>query len=137
MKLTELFPQFLRMREMTSEEIAESGISGGDGHYYCLEPVDDIALADGIRFTDPVWAAAHPGVDGYWKGGGVMVGFHGRNFGSKISVGADGKPTGWEVSGTGYYDLRLSPSIFVNPQANPPGWHGFIGLNVPGEVTTV
>lgn len=134
MKLTELFPQFLKLRVATDEEIAEYGWQGKKPHWL-LCPVDVLAEADGIRFTDPLWASAHPGQDGYEFGGTVHVAFAGHDPEGIISMDCDGKPSKWAISGSGYIDLRLTPSIFVNAKGDPPGWHGFVGLYVPGEVT--
>lgn len=135
MRLTDLFPQFIRIREATDEEIAEHGWSGARP-MWLLCPVDTLAEADGIRFTDPLWARDHPGQDGLEFGAGVHVAFAGRDPEGIISRNSEGRPTAWAASGTGYGDLRLTPSIFINPKGNPPGWHGFIGLAVPGGVTS-
>lgn len=134
MRLTDLFPSFLKIREATSEEIADSGWQG-DGPHWLLCPTDVISEADGIRFTDPIWAAAHPGQDGHDFGGSVYAAFSGHDPLGLISRDTEGKPSAWAVSGTVYADLKLTPSIFINAHGNPPGWHGFIGLNVPGEIT--
>jgi hypothetical protein len=133
MKLIDLFPQFIKLREATEEEIAADGWEGKRPHWLII-PVNTLAEADGIRFTDPMWAATHPGQDGRRFGGTVYVAFAGHDPLGLISSG-DGGPTKWSVSGTGYVDLKLSPSIFVDSHRNPPGWHGFVGLHVPGEVT--
>ena len=56
----------------------------------------------------------------------VLVSFAGRNFPAKYgSRDSNGKPSRWEVSGTGYDDLVCTPSIYLKG----PGceWHGFIG----------
>jgi len=131
MKLTELFPQFYRVVEITAEDAAKQGISG-PGPFIELWPTDDISEADGIRFTDPVWAKDHPGVDGYDFGASVHVGFAGRKTWGMRDT--SGKPVAWGFSGTGYSDLTITPSIFVMPHENPPGWHGFV---TRGEITTV
>lgn len=136
MRLTDLFPQFLKIREATDEEIVEYGWSGTKP-FWLLCPVDTLAEADGIRFTDPIWAVGHPGQDGHDFGGSVHVAFAGRDPEGVISQDCDGKPSKWGMSGTGYADLCLTPSIFINARGTPPGWHGFVGMNVPGEVTTV
>lgn len=39
----------------------------------------------------------------------------------------------WQRSGDTFDTLRLSPSILDKGRC---GWHGYVGLNVPGEVTT-
>lgn len=46
----------------------------------------------------------------------------------------DGRPS-WERTGDTFETLKLAPSI---QRADPNGcrWHGFIGKDIPGEVTT-
>jgi hypothetical protein len=125
MKLTELFPQFIKLREATEEEIAADGWEGKRPHWLLI-PVNDLALADGIRFTDPIWAVTHSGQNGHDIGASVFVAFAGHDPLGLISRGDDGEPTQWTVSGTDYADLCLSPSIFVDRNGTPPGWHGFV-----------
>lgn len=134
MKLVDLFPQFIKLREATDEEIAEYGWQGNKP-YWLLVPVDTLAEADGIRFTDPIWASTHPGQDGHDLGVTVHVAFRGHDPEGIISMDCNGKPSSWAVAGSGYADLCLTPSIFVNAQGSPPGWHGFVGLTIPGEIT--
>jgi hypothetical protein len=133
-KLTELFPQFLKIVEISKEQEGDDGRQG-PGPFYDLVPVDALAEADGIRFTDPRWAESHPGQDGRELGESIYVAFAGHDPKGLISRGTDGQPTAWAVAGSGYADLRLTPSVFSDPKGTPPGWHGFIGQNVPGEVT--
>ena len=106
-------------------KLAADGWEGQRPHWLLIT-VDDLALADGIRFTDPPWAVTHPSQDGHDIGASVFVAFAGHDPLGIISRSDDGKPTQWTVLGTGYDDLCLSPSIFVNPKGTPPGWHGFI-----------
>lgn len=59
-------------------------------------------------------------------------------FANPIDGGAaleSGHPT-WQRTGETFEDLRLSPSILSSVEKGGCGWHGHIGLNVPGEVTT-
>lgn len=42
----------------------------------------------------------------------------------------------WTRTGETFEELRLSPSILSDPSKGGCGWHGYVGLNVPGEVTT-
>ena len=95
-----------------SNPIAECGWEGEKPHWL-LVPVDTLAEADGIRFTDPLWVATHPGQDGRERGASVYVAFAGHDPEGLISLDYDGKPSRWEVSGTGYADLRLAPSILA------------------------
>jgi hypothetical protein len=134
MMLTDLFPQFLKIVEVSKEQEGNNGRQG-PGPFYDLVPVNDLSTADGIRFTDPRWAASNPGQDGHEIGESIYVAFSGHDPKGLISRGTDGQPTAWAVSGSGYADLRLTPSIFSDQKGNPPGWHGFVGQNGPGEVT--
>jgi hypothetical protein len=134
MRLTDLFPQFLKIVEVTKEQEGDDGRQG-PGPFYDLTPVESLAMADGIRFTDPRWAASNPGQDGHEIGEVIYVAFSGHDPQGLISRGTDGQPTAWSVSGSGYADLCLSPSIFSDPKGTPPGWHGFVGQASPGEVT--
>jgi hypothetical protein len=136
MMLTELFPQFLKIVEVSKEQEGDGPWSRmGLGPFYDLVPVETLDEADGIRFTDPRWAESNPGQDGREIGESIYVAFAGHDPKGLISRGTDGQPTAWAVTGTGYADLRLMPSIFSYPNGNPPGWHGFIGQIVSGEVT--
>lgn len=42
----------------------------------------------------------------------------------------------WQRSGETFETLQLSPSILSDTAKGGCGWHGHIGLNTPGEVTT-
>ena len=42
----------------------------------------------------------------------------------------------WTRTGDTFESLQLSPSIHSDPAKGGCGWHGYIGLTVPGEVTT-
>lgn len=42
----------------------------------------------------------------------------------------------WTRTGDTFDTLQLSPSIHSDPAKGGCGWHGYIGLNIPGEVTT-
>jgi len=56
----------------------------------------------------------------------------------------DGKPTWksrpddptWNRVGDTFDTLQLSPSILSDPSKGGCSWHGYIGLSIPGEVTT-
>lgn len=89
-------------------------------------PVDTLAEAQGIRFDCPLCRG---------KCGGVLVGFVGRAPAGMFSQSSEGKDSRWSVSGTGYHDLTLSPSIWNDKQGASKGrcsWHGFV---TNGEVT--
>jgi hypothetical protein len=91
---------------------------------YVYQQTDDIAKAHGLWFDCPACAKTN--------GHGVLIGFAGRNAPHPLSVGKDGQPTNWNVSGTGLDDLVLTPSIQLHGGCN---WHGFVGSNgvPPGE----
>lgn len=42
----------------------------------------------------------------------------------------------WQRTGDTFEMLRLSPSLLSDVAKGGCGWHGYVGLNVPGEVTT-
>lgn len=42
----------------------------------------------------------------------------------------------WQRTGETFDTLQLSPSILSDPAKGGCGWHGYVGLSVPGEVTT-
>lgn len=42
----------------------------------------------------------------------------------------------WDRRGETFETLRLSPSILSDPAKGGCGWHGYIGLTIPGEVTS-
>lgn len=48
---------------------------------------------------------------------------------------SENSPT-WTREGETWDTLRLSPSILSDPAKGGCGWHGYIGQQVPGEVTT-
>lgn len=83
---------------------------------YVYQHTDDPANAHGLWFDCPACFETN--------GHGVLVGFAGRNAPSPLSVGKDGKPTYWIVSGTSLDDLVLTPSILLHDGCN---WHGFVG----------
>jgi hypothetical protein len=47
-----------------------------------------------------------------------------------------GKNNGWQRTGETFDTLQLSPSILRTKEKDGCGWHGYIGLTIPGEVTT-
>jgi hypothetical protein len=125
MKLTELEPEFHRY-ESRGESI---GIQQQDGTVLgavkatqYLVPVERLEDAQGIMFLCPVC---------FQKNGG-NVGTHSvdvtfRDRGATDEQGShnnEGKPSRWEVSGSGFADLTTNPSIHL---AGPGcGWHGWI-----------
>jgi hypothetical protein len=111
MKLTDLEPQF--MRYVTNES----------GNY--LHHVETVAEAQGIQFLCPVCFVKNGGNVGTH---GIEVSFADRGVQDhQGSHNREGKPSRWNVSGTGYTDLTTTPSILIDP-AKPAcdGWHGYI-----------
>jgi hypothetical protein len=41
----------------------------------------------------------------------------------------------WQRAGETFETLQLSPSILSDPEKDGCGWHGYIGKDVPGDVT--
>jgi hypothetical protein len=103
MRLTALEPQFVKQE--------------GKGFLH----VDSLEQAQGILFLCPFC---------YQKNGGdigthsVLVWFRNR--------GVIDEEHEWIVSGTGYNDLTLQPSIDLTQNTTQPCWHGFV---TGGEVT--
>lgn len=83
-----------------------------------VDHVSTLAEADAIRFTCP-GCGKHE----------IVIPFKGRNWDGK------GTANGWDVSGTGYADLTLHPSVLlVAGHEGDCHWHGFI---TNGESRTV
>lgn len=120
MRLVELEPQFIRVEmpvttwhrvkagvdplKYTEADIEE--VTGPKEHWaHC-----DFASAHGIVFLCPV----HVHLDGH----STVWAFEGRGCPpGMLSHNKEGRDTRWQVSGTGYDDLTMSPSLQV--QAEP------------------
>lgn len=103
MKLTDLEPEFHRYETRP------------DGEY--LPDAATVADAQGIMFVCPACKTHH-----------IQVAFRNRGvLDHQGSHGKDGKPTRWAVSGTGFADLTLQPSVDCGC------WHGFV---TNGEIST-
>ena len=109
MKLTELEPQFLRIEP--------------DGHY---PYVSTLAEAQGIEFLCPKCFREHDGPAGTHI---VVVWFRDRGVPSdELPL-----PGRWGVSGSGFEDLSITPSISLeNSTKVGCQWHGFV---TNGEAT--
>lgn len=84
--------------------------------------VATLAEAQGLRMQCPVC-----------RDHGLAVAFAGRGvLDHHGSQNRDGKPSRWQVSGTGFDDLTLKPSIDLTGPVRPNCWHGFI---TNGDVT--
>jgi hypothetical protein len=142
MKLTQLDPQFLRAGHRPARgKFLKPGIDPLRGNWTdedweerdyeqtFFDYVDSLSEADGISFLNPAEFVANNGKVGTST---VHVYFEGKALFGDMNRNGDGQYVRWAVSGTGYEDLTISPSIFVNPHGNPPGWHGFVK---GGEVT--
>lgn len=109
MRLTELEPEFLR------REVREGGRE-------VLVRVDTLAEADGVWFVCP----------GCFKAKGSRPGCHMvLCYKPEVPQEAGQGPGRWPMTGTGFSDLTLTPSIQL---LGGCGWHGFI---TNGEVRTV
>lgn len=142
MRLTDINPQFVRWedRPYTGDMVpdryntdTEAGMQEWKVAGYPTEQrteprefqveVPTLAEAQGIRMTCPVC-----------KNHGLAVAFAARGvLDHHGSHNREGKPSRWQVvSGAGYHDLTLSPSIDLTNDSRPNCWHGFIRN---GEVT--
>lgn len=114
MKLLDLEPQFVTFHE------SANGSTQRRYERYVLT----LAEAQGVFFGCPTC---------FVKNGNSMAGTHGivvafRDRGVPDHLGSHdrrGKPTRWAVSGTGYEDLTLSPSIDIS-ESGAGEWHGHI-----------
>lgn len=120
-RLIDLDPQFVTFNETTvnaPEGQTIPTIRRFERH------VDTLAEAQGMFFGCPTC---------FVKNGNSMVGTHGivvafahRGVPDHLgSHGRNGQPTRWGVSGTGYEDLTLTPSIDISENGDGE-WHGFI-----------
>lgn len=108
MRLTELEPRFM----LSIDEIRS-------------QYIDDLTVAHGVDFLCPVCFRANSGPVGTHH---VHCWFRDRGVLATIEPVAR-----WAVSGTGYADLTLSPSILL-PSPEGCKWHGFV---TNGEVICV
>jgi hypothetical protein len=89
----------------------------------------------GITFDCPL---GHPADCAYDEVGGD--GTHERHFVSFRNPIDGGPPFEasrplWNRIGDTFETLQLSPSIFSDPAKGGCGWHGYIALTNPGEIT--
>lgn len=107
MKLIELDPRFLHYN-----------------HDDSWQEFPTLEQAQGIIFDCPKCTGE--------KSHSVAVSFRDRGvLDHQGSHDSEGKPSRWQVSGTGFHDLTLQPSIDLT-HSLPDCWHGFI---TAGEVT--
>ena len=115
MKLIDLEPQFVRHELKDGRQINVN--------------VNDLREATGIFFLCPVCYTKNNGPIGTH---GIIVTFQDKNVPDELgSHNKEGKPSRWIVSGSGYNDLTLRPSIDIS-QGLPGEWHGYI---TNGDVT--
>lgn len=139
MRLADLEPTFVRFETRTEsweaidgdpatwrERGAPTRTVTGPREYAIRVPT--LAEAQGLRFLCPVCFQENGGPVGTH---GVEVAFEGRGVaphqGSHDRAGA---PSRWSVSGRGFDDLTLTPSIDL--AGGGCGWHGFV---TSGRVT--
>jgi len=141
-RLTELEPEFYRhesrietYRRVMAEvfKVRPTGPFTDDDIEEVTGPRDwyipvPIAQAQGIHFLCPVCFAANKRPIGTH---GVQVGFVGKAPPGTFSQGKDGKDSRWNVAGTDFTNLTLTPSIALDADVGCK-WHGFV---TNGEVT--
>lgn len=104
-----------------------------DEDFHLVE--DDVRYMKRVDFTDAqgIWFDCPACYTAQLAGGrgahGVCVSFADRGVADADgSHDSEGKPSRWQVSGTGYDDLVLSPSIYLK-DCPPCNWHGFVGMS--------
>lgn len=129
MRLTDLEPRFVRYetRMMTTQRIVgdhetwrERGCPTKDvvGPVQFTCPVKSLGEAQGIRFLCPACYEKNNGRVGTHA---IDVTFADRGVPDDSgSHNRDGKPSRWQVSGAGFDNLTLQPSIDCGC------WHGFV-----------
>lgn len=131
-KLTELQPQFVRYEsKIETYKVVEGDQATwhergcptkevtGPRHY--MASVSTFVEAQGIHFLCPKCFAANRGdVGTHW----CQVTFEGKGVPPEMGCHDNtGRPTRWNVSGSGYGDLTVTPSIQI---LGGCAWHGFI-----------
>lgn len=87
-----------------------------------LHEVDTLAEAQGITFLCPKCYGVNGGCIGTHE---VQVTFRDRGvLDHQGAHNTDGRPTRWAVSGMGFDDIVIQPSILLQGGC---GWHGFVG----------
>ena len=110
MRLTELEPQFVRHAPGQMIHVAM------------------LVEAQGLWMLCPTCFAKNNGPVGTH---GLIVTFRDRGVPDALgSHGKNGVPSRWTVTGTGYDDLTLSPSIDISKDGDGE-WHGYI---INGEI---
>ena len=124
--LIELKPQFIRYecriemgRYVNPKDPDGPVIEEERPHHYMIN-VNTLIEAQGIRFLCPLLFKKNKGSVGTSL---ILVYFHGRGVPEDQGLNQEGKPVRWNVTGTGYNDLTLKPSIH---EKSSNGWHGFI-----------
>jgi hypothetical protein len=124
MRLTDLHPEWCA--------------SGGPGIYNADMTPSTPRTGIGITFDCPL---DHPANCAYDEVCGD--GTHERHFIAFYNPLDGGPPfeaererARWTRVGETFETLQLSPSILSDPAKGGCGWHGYIGLTIPGEVTT-
>lgn len=108
MHLTDLEPQFVR--------------PGGREGRFVIEKVKTLPEAKGIMFLCPHCFQANQGPKGTHR---VLC------WTPEVPQEVGAGPGRWPMSGTGYHNLTLTPSVHL---LGACGWHGFI---TEGKVSTV
>jgi hypothetical protein len=107
MRLLDLEPQFYRHAYQTNPDGKQQEL---------LHKVDTVAEAQGVMFACPKCFAANGGLVGTHY---VLCWFRDRGVPDEMKP----NPGRWAVSGSGYHDLTLSPSILLHSDC---GWHGWV-----------
>jgi len=133
LRLVDLEPRFVRYETRDTEvDMVEGDPATSDARgrptVRRIEPreysikVATLAEAQGVRFLCPVCFQENGGPVGTH---GVEVAFEGRGvLPHQGSQASGGQPSRWHVTGTGFEDLTLTPSIHL--AGDGCGWHGWV-----------
>lgn len=113
MKLTELEPRFVTRIIRNEEVLTTRGKQMRDVEY--IGHPTTLAEAQGVQFLCPACFAKNGGAVGTHM---VLCWFKDRGIPDSAVPG----PGRWKVSGTGFDDLTLTPSVDLGAG----DWHGFI-----------
>jgi hypothetical protein len=130
MKLTDLEPSFERHAIGLADKghgrkLPDGTTQWGGFDVDTFIQVETLAEAQGIWFDCPkCYAAWKTGTDPTLVGvHGILIWFSDRGVPDRLGVNSEGRAVRWNVSGTDFSNLTLTPSILLLGGCN---WHGWV-----------